>query len=131
VTGDEQGLADKGRLLFGAGFAFGVACALLILVVVVATVTGETARELLGRDVFVTIAAGICFAGVVGVGLYVLAFPENRLEVPVGRALQAEIAARETDGEGTAGGSNAATAPTSEDDAANGDGTDAGGEPKQ
>jgi len=40
--------------------------------------------------VFVTIAAGVFFAALVGIGLYVLAVPENRLEVPVGGALQAE-----------------------------------------
>lgn len=87
ASGDKV-LDDKDRLLFGAGFAFGVACTMLILTVVIATTTGETARELLNRDVFVTIAAGVFFAGVVGIGLYVFAFPENRLEVPVGQALR-------------------------------------------
>lgn len=121
MTGDETALGDKGRLLFGAGFAFGVACALLILVVVVATVTAETARDLLGREVFVTIGAGIFFAGVVGIGLYVLAFPENRLEVPIGRALRAEAAHDGTATDRVAG----------DDDPAGGDDAGTDDEPNQ
>lgn len=92
-------LNDKDRLLFGAGFAFGVACTLLILTVVITAATGETARDLLSQDVFVTIATGIFFAGIVGVGLYVLAFPENRLEIPIGRTLRndGEVPAEESE----------------------------------
>jgi hypothetical protein len=37
----------------------------------------------------------LVLAGVVGVALYVLAFQENRLQVPVGGALRAEAAASE------------------------------------
>lgn len=95
---------DKDRLLFGAGFAFGVMFTMLVLAVVVATVTGE----LLGTDLVVTIGAGVFLAGVVGVALYVLAFPDNRLQVPVGDALRAEAASgrgeSETDGPAGEGG---------------------------
>jgi hypothetical protein len=86
---------DKERLLFGAGFAFGVMFTMLVLAVVVATVTGE----LLGTDLVVTIGTGVFLAGVVGVALYVLAFPENRLQVPVGDALRAEAEAASGSGE--------------------------------
>jgi len=51
--------------------------------------------------VFVTVAAGVFFAGVGSVGLYVLAFPENRLELPTGRALRA-VAARKATATGAA-----------------------------
>lgn len=77
-------LTDKDRLLFGAGFVFGVTFTMLVLAVVTATVAGRTGRDILASEVVVTIAAGIFFAGVVGVSLYFLAFPENRVEVPVG-----------------------------------------------
>jgi len=119
MTGSEGALEDKGRLLFGAGFAFGVACTLLIMTVVIATVTGETAREILASDVFLTIATGVFFAGVVGAGLYVLAFPENRLVIPVGRARLAETAARDASQNDEAAGADAPAdgdAPPGSDD---------------
>ncbi len=80
----EPELTDKGRLLFGAGFVFGVTFTMLILAVVTATVAGKTGRDILASEIVVTIAAGIFFAGVVGVSLYFLAFPENRVEIPLG-----------------------------------------------
>jgi hypothetical protein len=81
------GITDKGRLLFGAGFVFGVLCTLLILMVVVAAVTGEGAQEFVNQDVFTTIAAGVCFLLIVGTAMYALAFPENRTKVLVGDRL--------------------------------------------
>ncbi|MHB9286984.1 hypothetical protein ACKVMT_08065 [Halobacteriales archaeon Cl-PHB] len=77
-------LTDKGRLLFGAGFVFGVAVTMLVMAVVTATVAGRTGRGGLASEIVVTIAAGVFFASVVGVSLYLLAFPENRVEVPIG-----------------------------------------------
>jgi len=74
-------LTDKNRLLLGAGFVFGVAFAMLVLAIATATAVGTGA--LFGSAVVVTIAAGILFAGIVGVSLYALSFPENRLDLPV------------------------------------------------
>lgn len=79
---DEDEIGDTGRLLFGAGFVFGVLCTLLVLIVVVATATGEGGQGLIDQDVFTTIVAGILFIAVVGIAMYVLAFPENRESLP-------------------------------------------------
>lgn len=114
MSGDDI-VDDKNRLLFGAGFAFGVVFTMLVLAVVVAAVTGE----LLGTDLFVTIGAGVVLAAIVGTGLYVLAFPENRLKIPIGDALDPETAASgdasggtaETDPGGTAGQNEAGENP--------------------
>lgn len=73
-------LTDKNRLLFGAGFAFGVTATLVIL----ATATLAVADSG-GQEVILTLAAGAFFAGVVGTTLFLLAFPENRVDVPVER----------------------------------------------
>lgn len=77
-------LSDESRLLFGAGFVFGVAFTMLILGVVTVTIARATGRQLLTTDVLLTLGAGIFLSVVVGLGLYVLAFPENRVEIPVG-----------------------------------------------
>jgi len=92
------GISDKGRLLFGAGFVFGVLCTLLILMVVVATVTGEGAREFVNEDIFTTIAAGVCFLLIVGTGMYTLAFPENRTKVLVGERFGLQTLAQSENG---------------------------------
>jgi len=65
------------RLLFGAGFPFGVAFTVPVLGVVWATIPRQTGRQLLRTDVVVTLAASIFFAGDVGVSTYVLAVPEE------------------------------------------------------
>jgi hypothetical protein len=80
-----DGLTDKGKLLFGAGFVFGVMVTMLMLVVVlVVAVSGDAALEpTLQSSLLVTIVAGIVFAAIVGAGLYFLAFPENRTKIPV------------------------------------------------
>ena len=80
----EEALTDKERLLFGAGFVFGVMFTMLILAVIIATVGGNTGTGVEATNVFVTVAAGIFFAGVVGAALYLLAFPENRVKIPIG-----------------------------------------------
>jgi len=78
-------LTDKGKLLFGAGFVFGVMVTMLMLVVVlVVAVSGDAAlNPTLQSSLLVTIVAGIVFAAIVGGGLYFLAFPENRTKIPV------------------------------------------------
>jgi hypothetical protein len=82
MLGDtHEEMTDKSRLLLGAGFVFGVAATMLVLAIATATVVG--AGTLLGSPLGATIAASILFAGILGVSLYVLAFPENRLDLPV------------------------------------------------
>mgnify|MGYP000076636922 FL=1 len=77
---DSKDLTDQGKLLFGAGFVFGVGTTLCLLAVVLVTVT-ETpagAGSLGGSPVVATVAGGILFTAVVGVALWYLAFDENR-----------------------------------------------------
>jgi len=81
---ESDGLTDQGKLLFGAGFVFGVTTTLLILAVVLVAVTrGETGEIGLTPSVVATLAGGVLFAGIVGVGLYYLAFPGNRAQIEV------------------------------------------------
>jgi hypothetical protein len=87
-------LTDKNRLLLGAGFVFGVAFTMLVLAIVAATVVG--AGPLFGSGLAVTTAAGILFAGIVGVSLYGLAFPENRLDLPVETVFETDQSQDET-----------------------------------
>jgi predicted membrane channel-forming protein YqfA (hemolysin III family) len=79
---DSDGLTDKGKLLFGAGFVFGVTTTLLIFGVVLVAVT-DTAGADFPTTVVATLAGGVLFAAIVGVGLYYLAFPENRTRIAV------------------------------------------------
>ena len=76
-------ISDKGRLLFGAGFAFGVLFTMVVLALVTVTVVGRSGEGIFLWDIVATIAGGALFTGIVGVSLYVLAFPENRVAVPV------------------------------------------------
>ncbi len=76
-------VSDKGRLLFGSGFVFGVMFAMVVLAMVTVTVVDRPVDRMLVSDAIFTIGAGIVFTAIVGVSLYVLAFPENRLELPV------------------------------------------------
>ncbi len=91
----EDTVSDKSRMLFGAGFVFGVAFTMLVLAIVIAAVAGQRGESIFATEIVVTIAAGIFFAGVVGVALYYLAFPENRVEVPVGGAVLSPTAGGE------------------------------------
>jgi hypothetical protein len=77
-------LTDMGRLLFGAGFVFGVMVTLVVLALVTATGSSDPSTEVLASDAVITIVGGIFFAAIVGVGLYLLAFPANRVDLPVG-----------------------------------------------
>jgi predicted membrane channel-forming protein YqfA (hemolysin III family) len=84
MSGDGDGLTDKGKLLFGAGFAFGVVVTMLILAVVLVVARSKTGASAAGNTPFLaTVAGGVVFAAIVGAGLYVLAFPENRTRIPV------------------------------------------------
>ncbi|WP_415379158.1 hypothetical protein [Halosimplex sp. TS25] len=80
-TDATDALTDDGKLLFGAGFVFGVMASLVLLGVVIAVIASN------GQSVPVTVAAtvvaGVVFAAIVGGGLYLLAFPENRMRIPV------------------------------------------------
>lgn len=84
----EVPLSDKNRLLFGAGFVFGVMFTLVILALVTVTLAGDW--TVLAREGVVTLVGGIVFTGILGTGLYLLAFPENRIEVPVAALFDAE-----------------------------------------
>jgi predicted membrane channel-forming protein YqfA (hemolysin III family) len=81
MTTDDSTLTDDGKLLFGAGFVFGVMVTLVLLGVVVAViaVNGQSVPS----TVVTTVVAGVVFASIVGGGLYLLAFPENRTRIPV------------------------------------------------
>jgi len=78
-------LTDQGKLLFGAGFVFGVGTTLCLLAVVLVAVTqtSATAGGLGGSPVVATVAGGVLFAAVVGAGLWHLAFDENRANLAV------------------------------------------------
>lgn len=81
--GTDPTVSDEGRLLFGAGFVFGVAVTMVIVVLVTATVARRAGRAVLSPEVLLTLGGGIVFAAIVGISLWVLAFPENRLLVPL------------------------------------------------
>ena len=82
---DSNDLTDQGKLLFGAGFVFGVGTTLCLLAVVLVAVTQTPAGTggLGGSPVVVTVAGGVLFAAIVGVGLWYLAFDENRTTLSV------------------------------------------------
>ncbi|MFB6202813.1 MAG: hypothetical protein ABEI98_12500 [Halorhabdus sp.] len=76
-------VGDKERLLMGAGFAFGVMTTLLVLeIVLVLDGTIQLSDIFISTDALIVVA-GIVFAGVVGVALYVLSFPGNRERIPI------------------------------------------------
>jgi hypothetical protein len=80
--GDSERMTDQDKLLFGAGFVFGVTVTMLILGVVLAVVVNAGVGGL-PMTVAATVAGGVVFAGIVGAGLYYLAFPDNRTRVAV------------------------------------------------
>jgi hypothetical protein len=82
--GDESNI---GRLLFGAGFAFGVMFTLLVLGTVTAGLgsSGVTPKVPILR----IIAVSVLLTGIIGSATYLLSLPENRLTVPVSLALGA------------------------------------------
>jgi hypothetical protein len=80
---NSEGLSDQGKLLFGAGFVFGVTTTLLIFGIVLVAVTNAAGVAGLPTTVLATLIGGVVFAIIVGAGLSYLAFPENRTRVAV------------------------------------------------
>lgn len=76
-------ITDDDRLLLGAGFAFGVMTTLLVLVLVLVMDGTLATGELVTTSDGLIAIAGIVFAGVLGIALYVLAFPDNRAKIPI------------------------------------------------
>jgi hypothetical protein len=79
-----QASTERERLIFGAGFAFGVMFTLAILAVVLSTVVPGpvTLGTLLNSTVLLPVVAAIVFAAIVGFALYVLALPESGFGLP-------------------------------------------------
>ncbi|WP_336001352.1 hypothetical protein [Halorientalis halophila] len=75
---------ERERLVFGAGFAFGVVFTMSILAVVVATVVPRQIgpERLLSTAVWLPIAAAIALSAVAGIGLYQLALPDRGFDLP-------------------------------------------------
>lgn len=84
MSDSEDAVSEKDRRLFGAGFAFGVTFTLLVLGIVAAGLGGGTGA--LGVDVTLLVAVSVVLTGIIGSATYLLAFPENRLEVPASLA---------------------------------------------
>jgi hypothetical protein len=80
-------VGDKAKLLFGAGFAFGVMCSLVLVAILMGTLTGS----LTGSEVMTT-GGAIVFAGIIGSALYLLAFHENRAWLPIGTEQNEDVA---------------------------------------
>jgi hypothetical protein len=80
----DDSVTDRDRLLFGAGFAFGVTFTFLVLGVVAAGLGGGQGP--LGSVVLV-VAISVVLTGIIGSATYLLAFPENRVAVPASPAL--------------------------------------------
>jgi len=80
----EDPVSEQDRLLFGAGFAFGVTFTLLLLGIVAAGLGGGEGA--LGVDVTLLVVVSVLLTGLVGSATYLLAFPENRLKVPASLA---------------------------------------------
>ncbi|WP_135364746.1 hypothetical protein [Halosimplex halophilum] len=81
ATESGRSLTDDGKLLFGAGFVFGVMVTLVMLGVVAAVVAANAGG--LTTTAVAALVGGVVFAGIVGSGLFLLAFPENRTRIPV------------------------------------------------
>lgn len=81
----DERMTDQGKLLFGAGFVFGVMVTLVLLAVSLITVTRDQTvlGGIGGASILVTVAGGIVFAAIVGAGLFYLAFPAHRAKIPV------------------------------------------------
>jgi uncharacterized membrane protein YraQ (UPF0718 family) len=83
MDSDERKRLRYDKFLFGSGFAFGVMFTLLVLAVVIAAIVQEGERSLLSTDAFLSATISVLLAGVVGILLYFLAFPEKPLEIPL------------------------------------------------
>jgi hypothetical protein len=82
--GARDDLTDQGKLLFGAGFVFGVTVTLCLLgVVLVAVTPGPAGEGGVGTSLLVALGGGVLFSTTLGVGLTYLAFDHNRARIPV------------------------------------------------
>lgn len=85
MTADtDSPVSDRDRLLFGAGFAFGVTFTLLVLGIVAAGLGGGEGA--LGVNVTLLVVVSVILTGLIGSATYLLAFPANRVTVPVSLA---------------------------------------------
>jgi len=76
-------ITDDDRLLLGAGFAFGVMTTLLVLVLVLVMDGTLAVSDVVTTSDGLIAVAGIVFAGILGIAMYVLAFPDNRATIPI------------------------------------------------
>lgn len=83
MAGKTGAVDDRERLLLGAGFAFGVMTTLLVLEIVLLANGSVSVGGLFTSPEALMVVAGIVFAAIVGVGLFVLSFPENRNRIPI------------------------------------------------
>lgn len=77
--------SDTVKYVFGAGFVFGVLSTMLILGVVLSITTGPGVLSVIGGPLLISIGTAIVVTGIVGSALFLLAFPENRVRVPIVR----------------------------------------------
>ncbi len=101
MSSEESTLTDKSRLLFGSGFVFGVMATLVVLGIVLLSVDTGTGSGALAENAVVTLAAGVFFTAVVGIALYLLAFPQNRLDLLDEGSTVAETDSESSDGDAT------------------------------
>ena len=83
MSGNTDAVGDKERLLLGAGFAFGVMMTLVVLELVLVLNGTVPASDLVTSSDALIVIAGVVFAGVVGIALFVLSFPGNRAKIPI------------------------------------------------
>jgi uncharacterized integral membrane protein len=83
---------ERERLIFGAGFVFGVMFTLLILALVFAAVVPERVSlgAVLSSTVVLPLVAAVGFAAAVGSALYVLALPDRGLALRRGSVFREE-----------------------------------------
>lgn len=79
----DEAVTEKDRLLFGAGFAFGVTFTLLVLGIVAAGLGGGEGPI---GSVIPLVGISVVLTGIIGSATYFLAFPENRVVVPTSLA---------------------------------------------
>ena len=79
-SGTDDPVSEKDRLLFGAGFAFGVMFTLLVLGIVAAGMGGGQGQ--FGVSVTLLVGVSVVLITLIGSATYLLAFPQNRVLVP-------------------------------------------------
>jgi hypothetical protein len=84
MTRADRNLTDKEKMLFGAGFVFGVMYNMVLLAMVLSVASPpETVTGALSEPLLMTALSGVVFAAIVGSALSYLAFPENRTKISV------------------------------------------------